>query len=668
MSIRCKLLLAAGLILAVNLSLGLHVLRAYKGAMTESGRIHQQTAETVTQAISVQVHFKKQVQEWKNILLRGHEPNLYAKYLAQFEQERQRVEELSGRLLGRLEPGSPSWQQAQAFEQAHQRLTQTYRQALLLFDREDPLAQIRVDRQVRGMDRPLTDLIDELILAAEYYKRDQLAQMAERLEQRENELLAVVLGLLLLSLLGLLVLAERIIARPISLAIQMAQSISAGSRHTQASIQGSGEMARLHQALQTMQANLLAGEQALNREKALLEQRVKERTRELRFVNEELARAAKAKDLFLAGMSHELRTPLTTLIGLTEMLRDQLYGPLNPAQQEALKTMDESAHHLLSLINDILDLAKVESGKIELHTDHVPLQQLIESSLSLVRSSAESKGQALEVKLDPRVALIQGDIRRLKQMLLNLLGNALKFTPAQGRIGIEVLAEAERKTVLIRVWDTGIGIDPEQFDKLFEPFVQLQEVPGGHNPGTGLGLTLVNRMALLHRGSISVQSTPGQGSCFNLRLPWDPEQNDPAALGHETKQTTGLALPTSGGQGAAILLAEDNPANREMTRAYLQRQGFAVTTASNGLEALSLARDTPPDLILMDVQLALIDGLEVTQKLRAMPGFAHLPIIALTAMAMPGDRERCLEAGMDDYISKPLGLKELLQLIFKWLR
>lgn len=668
MSIRWKLLLTASLILAINLALGLYMVQTYKGAIAESNRIHQQGALVVSTALSVQVHFKKQVQEWKNILLRGQEPELYPKYLKQFEDERQWVSDKTTELMRLLQPGGAAYAKAEAFYIAHSELTQAYHQALNQLDRTHAGSLFEVDRLVRGIDRRPTDLMDELVAEVEVLKQNQLARSARSLQRVERDLVAAVFGLLVLSLLTLLILADRFIAHPIVLATRIAQAISAGSRNSQLRPQGSGEMAQLHQSLQVMQTNLLAGEQALQQEKALLEQRVSERTQALKAVNEELAQAAKAKDLFLAGMSHELRTPLTTVIGLTEMLRDQMYGSLNPAQQEALHTLDDSAHHLLSLINDILDLAKVESGKIILHTDYVPLQQLIESAVSLVRSSAQRKGQSLEVELDSRVALIQGDTLRLKQMLLNLLGNAVKFTPAEGRIGVRVEAEPAQHRVAIRIWDTGVGIDATQFEKLFEPFVQLQDERAGYTSGTGLGLTLVNRMVLLHKGSIEVESTPGQGSCFTLRLPWDPQRDDPAALPRDEGDEASALPSLQDLRGACILLAEDNPANRDMTATFLQCQGFHVITASNGLEALSLARDHGPDLILMDIQLDLISGLEVTRKLRAMPGFAHLPIIALTAMAMPGDRENCLDAGMDDYISKPLGLKELLRQIVKLLK
>jgi signal transduction histidine kinase/ActR/RegA family two-component response regulator len=668
MSIRWKLLVTIGLILAINLALGYYAAITYKRATNESTLIRDHASLVVTTALSAQVHFKKQVQEWKNILLRGHEAGLYARYLRQFQDEEQKTHEMIAELLGHLQVETLAYGRALEFLEAHSVLASEYRQALKLFDRTHSQSRIEVDRQVRGIDRRPTDLIDEVVSSVVAFKESRLEASARELEQIEQELLVAVFGLLSITLLLMLSMADKLIAQPIALATEVARRISDGDLSGEIQFAGTGEVAQLLQALKTMQSSLLATQEALRQEKSHLAQRVTERTKELNFVNEELARAAKAKDLFLATMSHELRTPLTTIVGLNEMLQDQLYGPINADQYQTLRTIDESSHHLLSLINDILDVAKIESGKIELKLDFIPVEQLVESSLSLIRPSAQRKQQRLETQIDPRVKLVYGDSRRLKQMLVNLLGNAVKFTPEQGRIGLRVTAEPEAGRVGLSVWDTGIGIAQGKFEEMFEPFVQLDSEPGRRSTGTGLGLTLVNRMALLHKGVVSVESQPGHGSCFTLRLPWDIKRNLPADLDDDENEYPVSALVMEGFRGARILLAEDNKANRDMTRDFLQQKGFEVIAAENGLKALNLARDNTPDIILMDIQLEVMSGLEVTRKLRSMPGFSQLPIIALTAMAMPGDREQCLDAGMDDYISKPLGLKELLQHIVKLLK
>ncbi|OQX43213.1 MAG: hybrid sensor histidine kinase/response regulator, partial [Candidatus Sedimenticola endophacoides] len=359
--------------------------------------------------------------------------------------------------------------------------------------------------------------------------------------------------------------------------------------------------------------------------------------------------------------------PLTTVLGLTEMLKDRLYGPLNDAQEKSLSTVEESSRHLLTLINDILDVAKVESGKMELKWDYIPVAQLVEASLRLVRQPAQKKSLQLESSIDPAISLIHGDSRRLKQVLVNLLGNAVKFTPAGGRIGLDVTLGENRKSVHLSVWDTGIGIEEGHQARLFEPFVQLDNEPTRRYSGTGLGLTLVNRLAQLHGGAIEVESHPGQGSRFTFSLPWKKARNLPEKVEIRGGTLDNDDTPPENLGRIHILLAEDNVANRGMISEFLRHQGLSVSVALDGPDVIRQATGGNPDIILMDIQLKELNGFEVTRELRRHPRLAQTPIIALTALAMPGDRERCLEAGMDDYLSKPMGLKELYRRILDFI-
>jgi signal transduction histidine kinase/ActR/RegA family two-component response regulator len=668
MSIRWKLPLTITLVLVANLAVGYYAAINYKRAIREATLIREHSEAVVTTALSAQVHFKKQVQEWKDILLRGHEPSLYRKYMQQFLDEEGRTRQKTRELLERLRPDTEAAAIAQSFLDVHEELGRTYRDALQRFDTKDPLSHLDVDREVRGIDRRPTDLIDEVVNAALAFNEQRLAESARKTTEIEHRLLLASLGLLALTFLALLGAADRLIARPITLATQVARRISQGDLSGEIPRSGNDEAGQLLQAMQIMQGNLLKTRDELRQEKALLARRVKERTRELNFANEELARAAKAKDLFLAAMSHELRTPLTTILGLTEMLTDELYGPISASQSQSLQTIDESARHLLALINDILDVAKIESGKMQLNFDFIPIEQLVEASVRLIRTSARRKQQQLEHRIDPQVKLIHGDSRRLKQVIVNLLDNAVKFTPEKGRIGLDVSGDPEHHKVHITVWDTGIGIAEGQLEELFEPFVQLDNPSGGRQSGTGLGLTLVNRMAAFHGGSVNVTSRPQAGSRFTLSLPWDTEHNDPGNLKLDHTPADDQRFSPQRLKQITILLAEENRANRAMVRKFLTHQGFHVVAAETGPDTLELATTNRPDLILMGIQLEQLDGLEVTRRLREVPGFAHVPVIAFTTLAMPGDRERCLAAGMDDYISKPVGLKELQQRIIDHLK
>lgn len=557
--------------------------------------------------------------------------------------------------------------------------------------------------------------------------------------------------------------------------------------------------ARLFDTVQQELAERKQAEAALAEERALLARRVEERTMELSVANAELGRTARLKDEFLANMSHELRTPLNAILGLSETLLERISGPLTERQARSVQLIEESGHHLLALINDILDLSKIEAGKLELYFEQVLVEPLCQASLQFIKQMAFKKCINISFKVDNTEMVLWADTRRLKQILVNLLSNAVKFTPENGQIGLEVTEEPEREVIHFTVWDTGIGITSEDLPDLFKPFIQLDSSLTRQQEGTGLGLALVSRLLDLHGGSITVESQVGRGSRFTISLPWtdvaeitekpEPaparpvplpfrralviEDSPPAAdqlarylrqLGVETvtihprgegaietalqaqaevilldiqlstlsgwevlsqlkrnPQTAGTPViivtvvdePQRGlAQGAVeylvkpvsrqllraalhkaarslsaasvvtpakppeslikeakppILLAEDNEANIRIMADYLADKNYHVIIARNGLEAIDRARETLPALILMDIQMPKMDGLEATRRLRADPQLAQTPIIALTALAMSGDRERCLAAGANEYMSKPISLKNLVRLMETYL-
>ena len=404
---------------------------------------------------------------------------------------------------------------------------------------------------------------------------------------------------------------------------------------------------------------------ALRESQATLARRVDERTADLSDVNAKLARAMRLKDEFLASMSHELRTPLNAILGTYEVLHEQIYGPLTPRQTTALERIEASSRHLLALINDILDLSKIGAGKLELVVDDVPVATLCDASLQLTQQQAIQKELQLTVRYDPQVTTIRGDARRLKQMLVNLLTNAVKFTPAGGTVGLEVLGDIETGVVRFTVWDTGMGIEPKDQARMFEPFTQLDSGLARQFEGTGLGLALVANMVELHGGGIEVQSQVGGGSRFTLLLPWHEQSIDlidslqANNLQSETKyeHTACGSVPTS--TMPLILVAEDNEQVIESVEDYLQSKHYRTVIARNGAEAVKRTQELHPDLIVMDVQMPGMSGLEATQRIRADAASATTPIIAVTALAMPGDRERCLEAGANLYLSKPASLGRL---------
>ena len=405
---------------------------------------------------------------------------------------------------------------------------------------------------------------------------------------------------------------------------------------------------------------------------------------ELNAANLELVHAAGLKDEFLAMMSHELRTPLNAILGLSESLQESILGPITEKQHQAIATIYSSGKHLLELINDILDLSKIEAGKIELEIEATPAVSICTASLQFIREIALKKHIQVMFSDDTQVEWITADARRLKQILVNLLSNAVKFTPKGGKVGLEVVGDVQAGIVQFTVWDTGIGIAPDQIERLFKPFVQLDSALNRQHAGTGLGLALVARLAEMHGGHIAVESEPGKGSRFILTLPWVRQTNlasgaqqtklhdmpvVPAAL--QPKTTSVIPSITQGGSSRVplILIAEDHPDNMLTVSSYLQLNGYQILFAEDGVQALAIAREQHPDLILMDIQMPIMDGVEATRRLRreSDPVCAQIPIIALTALAMRGDREKCLAAGANEYLSKPVNLKQLQSVIHQFL-
>jgi signal transduction histidine kinase/CheY-like chemotaxis protein len=356
--------------------------------------------------------------------------------------------------------------------------------------------------------------------------------------------------------------------------------------------------------------------------------------------------ANQAKSDFLAMVSHEIRTPLNGVIGMSELLRESA----SPAQvEDYAHTIHDSANQLLSMINEILDFSKIEAGHLTLETTPTALKPLIDSVVLLLAPRAKMKGLALTVNVDPLVPeWVLVDAGRLRQILLNLIANAIKFTD-RGEVSVKVSSTVEQ--LLFEVMDTGCGLREQQQERLFEPFQQADESVARRFGGTGLGLAICKRLSEAMQGRLGVKSQLGQGSTFWCELPL--VEADPVST----------SLPSALKQdfiGTTLLLVEDNAVNRKVAVGLLSRLGCDVVWAENGHDALAMTQSQQVHLIFMDIQLPDMDGLKVTQRLRAQGGWlASVPIVAMTAGGAEDDRQRCLAAGMDDYITKPLSLSAL---------
>ena len=452
--------------------------------------------------------------------------------------------------------------------------------------------------------------------------------------------------------------------------------------------------------------------------------------------------ANQAKSEFLANMSHELRTPLNAILGFAEALDSEVFGAISAQQRDAIGNIYQSGRHLLDLITDILDLAKIESGNLKLQLVPTSIHELCDSSVRFIQQMAKEKEIIVNVEIVSPVQFIMVDALRVRQMLINLLNNAVKFTPKYGRVNLIAMVNIEKYELEVQIIDTGIGIDEADIPKLFQSFVQIDSRLNRQYNGTGLGLALVKRLLEAQNGSIEVSSSLGKGSCFTLTLPYQPMEQ--SKLIRESKSTpkenTGvietnsvsnvinsdtpnsIASPseivpsetpvksadvsieivnpeddlaksitelrnqsqmksssvtssvstlspisvhesqshiTSKELAPLILVAEDNEINIKAFVTYLSYVGYRILVAHTGIEALNLTKLHRPDIILMDIQMPDMNGLEAIQKIRDIPELQNIPIVALTALAMPGDQERCLLSGANAYLAKPVTLKQL---------
>ena len=410
------------------------------------------------------------------------------------------------------------------------------------------------------------------------------------------------------------------------------------------------EIEYLGHQLNQMIEKLRASQDEVLEHRQMLEERIRQRTEALEEATQRALSANRAKSEFLANISHELRTPMNGILGMLDIVLDD---PLPDGQREHLEISKSCANTLLALLNDLLDLSKIEAGKMLLERIAFDVRLLSEDCSRALHAKAVEKNIQLRFFADPAVpSRIMGDPLRFRQILTNLLSNAVKFTD-QGRVDVGLAIredEAGRPWLSLTVHDTGLGIAPNQLNDIFEDFTQADGSISRKYGGTGLGLAITRRLVQMHGGTIHVQSRVGEGSTFLVELPVEaaePERNTPP-----------VAIPAASvvakTGGVRILVVEDNLVNQKVIASILTRHGFRVELAGNGREALAAMNRAPADVVLMDVQMPEIDGLTTARLMRENPQWQHIPIIALTAHAMQGDRERCLQAGMNDYLSKPV--------------
>lgn len=403
-------------------------------------------------------------------------------------------------------------------------------------------------------------------------------------------------------------------------------------------------------------------ENELLAERANLEETVDLRTRQLRQSLDELEEANRHKSRFLSSMSHELRTPLTGILGFVDLLRQQYFGPLNAKQIEYAELIERSGKHLLALINDLLDIAKIDAGRMDMFVVNFPPCDCIDAAVAMCGVQLEKKRHEVVVDIAPELDAMTGDLRKCKQIMLNLLSNAIKYTDEGGRISIAARKQEDGAAV-VEVTDTGVGIEADKQARIFSEFYQADHVRDQQMGGTGIGLALTRRLVEMHGGQIGVRSQPGEGSTFWFRLPAKPARRAataPEADGQPDACAVALA-------GRRVLLVEDNEVNQAMLLDMLGARGVEAALARNGQEAVDLAQSFRPELVLMDLRMPVLDGLEATRRLRRMPELAETPIIAVSASADADSVAQCMKAGCTGHLPKPVERRELYRALERYL-
>ena len=494
------------------------------------------------------------------------------------------------------------------------------------------------------------------VTSEDYLGRVIVGLSNDAFSQRQQEILLKAGILALFALLFTFVLARRLagsLSAPIRDIGNAVKAIQQGDYKTPLPIVDDTELGALSQHINNLAQAL---EQASREQHQAMAQLIQTR--------EEAEKANNAKSDFLAMMSHELRTPMNGVLGMLQLLETT---DMTEEQIEYAALASESTEHLLKVINDILDFSRIERSELEL--EHIPfnLADLIGACAQSFQHSAVQRGLDLNLRIpeDMRALQVQGDPTRIRQILVNLVGNALKFTE-RGRVSIEAQWQSLDHELLwftCSVRDSGIGISPESLELMFNAFQQADSSISRRYGGTGLGLPIARTLAERMGGTLRAQSEEGLGSVFTLEIP--------LALYKQTLPTLAPPRAASGnghGEGRNVLLVEDNPVNQTVIEAMLRSLGFTVSVATDGAQAVRSAEGNDYEVILMDCRLPIIDGYEATRQIRLLPGRGEVPIIALTANALQGDRETCLSAGMNDYLAKPFKRNDLQQILQRWVQ